>query len=140
MLGKKVIRVAFASGDSHMDEKGSAAERSRTYDYFYVDESKKIKRGDFAVVNVHGTLKIVIIREVMTNSVKATRHAVAIFGLDDWADIIAKEEKLQALKEAIGARAKEAMNMKMFRELAGADEGLQALLNEFDELNKDAAS
>lgn len=135
MLGKKVIRVAFASGEQHMDDKGGAAERSRTYDYFFVDEAKKVKKGDFAVVNVHGVLKIVIIREVMTNSTKANRHAVAIFGLDDWADIIAKEKKLQALKEAIGSRAKEARDMALFRELAKNDEGLLALINEFDTLS-----
>jgi hypothetical protein len=131
----QIIKVQFSNGDSHMAANESQQNLyHREYDYFYLGEGLAAAKGQYAVVEAQGVLKIVKIVGVGKFSNKATKYAITVFNLTDHKERIATAKQVAELREAILARAAEAKQMQAIRELAESDEGLKKMLEELKEL------
>ena len=128
-----VIKVQFSSGESHMNVAHPILS-TKTYDYFYLPAGEEAKKGNYAVVRVVDTLKIVKIVGVGRYSGKANKYAICVFSLDEHEERRNKAERLVELKEALIARATEVRERERLQELAKNDEMLAGMLKELQEL------
>lgn len=134
-MSKQVIKVQFANGDSHMSVNEAAQNLyHRQYDYFFVGETVTVRKGQYAVVEVSGIMKIVKVIGVGKFSGKANKYAIAVFDLESHQKRISVQEEIEALREAISCRAKEAMQRKHLEELAQSDSELATLLEQLKSL------
>lgn len=132
-MEKVIIKVQFSLGDSHMNVVHPQL-TPKQYDYFHLQDGEKAKVGDYAIVRVVDTLKIVKIVGVGRYSVKANKFAICVFSLDAHEERRNKAERLIELKEALVARATEVRERERLEDLAKNDEVLAGMLTELKEL------
>lgn len=134
----KIIRVNFPRS-AHGEEKlipaeGGGAWDTREYDYFLIDPSEAVAKGDYAVVPARGYLQIVKVAAVGVRSTKATQHAIAIFNLDAHSNILERQKVKEELLQAIQNRMAHASFIANAQLLAASDPQLAALLQDFNSL------
>lgn len=135
----KIIRVQFSQGDSHMAAKEERRNLyHKEYDYFLVrdEDEAKLKEGSLAVVEVNGCLKIVHVCGILRRSSRATKHAIAVFSLEEHKKLLEEEHQIEDLRAAILARAEEAKEREKLKALAAVDSALAAMLEELNKLEQ----
>ena len=129
-MTKKVLRCKFSScadgfRESQLDY--------RDYDYFWDGEAAE---GDFAVVNVNGAYKVVLVREVLLTSSKATKWAVTVFNKKALEERLARERQLEDLKASMRQRLESLKEMTKFEEAASADAVMKDLFDQFNSIQE----
>jgi hypothetical protein len=134
----KVIRVQFPSGDSPMrvDAAGVPAGifTSREYDYFLLDDKTEVPPNACAVVQVGDILKIVKVVGIMRSSVRAAKHAIAVFDLKAHREALTRKNEIEALKQDILARAEDTKQRQKLNDLASEDPILKQMLDDLHRL------
>lgn len=127
MSGGRYIRVKFLDADGRESNRGNF----EGYDYFWSGEAKV---GDYAVVRVADEWKTVRIKQVLSQSNKATKAAYAVFNEQTAIEQQQKVVEKATLKEAILLRAQEVKAIKILEELAKDDTELRTMLDAFKAL------
>lgn len=128
----KIVKVSFSSNGCN--EMGAANWDSRQYDYFMVDESLEVEKGDLAVVQAAGKLQIVKVVGFSKLTGNATKFLLTAFNMERVEQKVEAKKIKEELLASISQRMERALFLKNAAALAEHDSELASMLNSLKEL------